>query len=80
MYHWMDSGWAWWWIVPMMVFMLVVVGVIVWALANATRPTAISQPPARSPEDILAERFARGEIDSSDYHERLAALRDHVSH
>ncbi len=80
MYHWMNDGWTWWWMVPMMIFMLAVVGVIVWALANATRGAATPQPPpARSPEDVLAERFARGEIDSAEYHERLTALRDHVA-
>jgi len=29
----------------------------------------------RSPEQILAERFAAGEIDSDEYHQRLDALR-----
>ncbi len=30
---------------------------------------------APSPEQILAERFARGEIDQDEFHERMAALR-----
>lgn len=39
------------------------------------------QPPARPsrpapPEQPLAERFARGEIDEEEYRRRLAALRD----
>lgn len=29
------------------------------------------------PEDLLAERFARGEIDEEEYQRRLAVLRDH---
>ena len=35
-------------------------------------------PPASRPtaEEILAERLARGEIDSDDYRQRLSALRD----
>jgi putative membrane protein len=28
-----------------------------------------------SPEQILAERFARGEIDEDEFHQRMAALR-----
>jgi putative membrane protein len=33
--------------------------------------------PARPPaEQLLAERFARGEIDTAEYRERLAALRN----
>lgn len=29
-----------------------------------------------TPEEILAERFARGEITEQEYHERLAVLQD----
>ncbi len=32
-------------------------------------------PPTRTPEQLLAERFARGEIDDAEYHNRLNALR-----
>jgi putative membrane protein len=32
-------------------------------------------PPAPEPERLLAERFARGEIDESEYHQRLTSLR-----
>ena len=28
-----------------------------------------------SPEEVLAQRFARGEIDEDEYHQRLEALR-----
>jgi putative membrane protein len=33
---------------------------------------------APSPEQLLAARFARGEIDETQYRERLAVLRDHI--
>lgn len=39
------------------------------------------QPPASdasSPEQVLAGRFARGEIDETQYRERVAVLRDHT--
>jgi putative membrane protein len=37
------------------------------------------QPPVpRTPEQVLAERFARGEIDETEYQNRLAVLREHV--
>jgi putative membrane protein len=36
-------------------------------------PTAADRPSA---EQVLADRFARGEIDDQEYRERLAALRD----
>ena len=32
-------------------------------------------PPAPEPERLLAERFARGEIDEDEYHQRLTSLR-----
>lgn len=35
-----------------------------------------SRPPANGdPQQVLAERFARGEIDEEEYHNRLATLR-----
>jgi hypothetical protein len=33
-------------------------------------------PHQRTPEEVLHERFARGEIDSTDYHEKLDALQE----
>lgn len=33
-------------------------------------------PPPSSPEQLLAERYARGEIDDAEYQLRLATLRD----
>lgn len=53
---------------------LVIFGVIVLVrfLARNDRPTA-ARP---IPEQLLAERFARGEIDEHDYHQRLDTLRD----
>ena len=53
---------------------LVIVGVIalVRFLARNDGPTA-ARP---TPEQLLAERFAHGEIDEHDYHQRLDTLRD----
>ncbi|WP_250549451.1 SHOCT domain-containing protein [Pseudonocardia sp. H11422] len=53
---------------------LIILGVIalVRYLARSGRPTA-TRP---TPEQLLAERFARGEIDEQEYHQRLATLRD----
>ncbi len=35
-------------------------------------------PAAMTPEHILAERFARGEIDEQEFRSRMAALREHA--
>lgn len=34
------------------------------------------RPTPPTPEQLLAERFARGEVDQRDYHQRLDTLRD----
>jgi putative membrane protein len=76
--HYWNDGYAWWWMIPMMVVMLAVVGALVWAIVSATRPDqpASSRPP--SPEEVLAQRLAAGEIDTAEYNERLEALRGRV--
>jgi putative membrane protein len=74
MMDWTDSGWSWWWMLPMMTFMAALLGAIAWALLMATRAPKTESPTRPNAEDILNERFARGEIDASDYRERLAAL------
>jgi putative membrane protein len=33
--------------------------------------------PGRRPEDLLAERLARGDIDDEEYRRRVALLREH---
>jgi putative membrane protein len=56
---------------------LAVVGVLVWAILQ-TVPRRRDVTPAaatRSAEAILADRFARGEIDADEYRRRLDALR-----
>jgi putative membrane protein len=78
MMDWGDTGgWAWWWMVPMMMFMIVVIGAAIWAFLASTRSNVSTGQPARpTPEEILNERFARGEIDSAEYRERIDALHD----
>jgi putative membrane protein len=78
MMDWADNGWSWWWMLPMMLFMVVLVGAAIWALVAVTRSDSTTGEAQRpTAEDILNERFARGEIDSIEYHDRLDALRDH---
>jgi putative membrane protein len=69
------SGTAWWWMLPMMFVFLVTVVAVVWALFNTNRAHASQGPASLAPEEVLAHRLARGEIDTAEYHERLEALR-----
>ncbi|MGW4825190.1 SHOCT domain-containing protein [Streptomyces sp. NPDC004227] len=60
---------------------LLVVGII--ALTRYLTGAGRSHPPgesgwgSRRAEDLLAERFARGEIDEDEYKRRLTLLREH---
>jgi putative membrane protein len=75
MMYWSDGGWSWWWMLPMMFFMVLLIGALIWGLA-LTRSAGTPAPSARSqPEDILDERFARGEIDVTEYTDRVNSLR-----
>lgn len=83
--YWND-GWngPWSWIL-MAIMMIMFWGGLVWLVVTLTRRTPHTAPltpglPApntqRAPQDILAERFASGQIDPEDYRQRLQALRD----
>lgn len=57
-------------------WVLLIAGIIALIRYSARPPARTEIPPARAPEQLLAERFARGGIDEDDYHQRLAALRE----
>ena len=74
------SGAGWW----MALMMIVVVAAAVWVIVTFARrngapphPSAIASPlaaPRPTPQEILAERLAHGEIEPDEYSKRLAAL------
>jgi putative membrane protein len=70
------SGWGYALMTVSMVLFwaLVIFGVIALFryLGRSDRSTAIRP----TPEQVLAERFARGDIDEQEYHQRLNTLRD----
>jgi putative membrane protein len=76
-----DWGWGGW--LLMSLTMLAFLALVAWGVFLVWRSTAHphstgpeQQSPVRqSPEEILAERLARGEIDSDEYRARLDALR-----
>lgn len=78
--HW-DGGMGWV-ALSSLVFMLVLIGGVVALIVAALRwsPPSSSrggapEPPRIDPEQILAERFARGEIDEDEYIRRRNTLR-----
>lgn len=71
------SGWGWVATsISAIAFWALAIAVIV-LLARSLRSERAQQPP-KTPEQVLADRFSRGEIDEAEYHDRLAALRRQV--
>lgn len=68
-----DNGWWVVWRIGMLLFWLVVIGFAFWWFRRAGRRRQPSG--AERARDILAERFARGEITADEYHERLEQIR-----
>ncbi|MFE6419032.1 SHOCT domain-containing protein [Streptomyces enissocaesilis] len=80
MMFWYDhdvSGWGWFGMsVGMVLFWALIITALVLVFRAANRPhdhTHTPTPP--TPEQILGERFARGEINEEEYQRRLNALR-----
>lgn len=74
--HWWNDGWSWWNWALMTTAMLAFWAFVAWAVVMLVRsPDRAFGDARRSPEQILAERFAAGEIDAEEYHRRLEALR-----
>lgn len=67
------SGWGW---LGMTLSTVLVVGLLVLGGLLLVRNTRQSERPlaAPSPERLLAERYARGDIDEEEYRRRLATL------
>jgi putative membrane protein len=79
-----DNDFGWWWL-PMTLMMVLFWGVVVWAVValirsrpqpSADHPTepAATAAARPTPQEILGERLARGEIDPDEYHQRLDAI------
>lgn len=82
--NWMwNGGWGWggWLTMTLgaILFFALVIGVVVAAaryLGSAAHGPQTAQP-QRTPSLLLAERFARGEIDADEYQRRVVLLREH---
>jgi putative membrane protein len=75
---WWNDGWgAWWFVMPLVLigFWVAVIWVVVNLLRRRPGPTSTGGARPPSPEEVLAQRYARGEIDDDEYHRRLGTLR-----
>lgn len=73
-----DGGMSWWGWTIMSVFMVGFWALVIWAVVAFVgyfRRGEARPPSDLDPEQILANRFARGEIDAQEYHRRLDTLR-----
>lgn len=75
------SGWMWVWGAALVVGALALVGGLIWAIvATAARTRAAAGPTPPQPTGstparrILDERYARGDLDTEEYRERLQTL------
>jgi len=59
------------------VFWLIIAGVVVWSIRHLELTSPHPAPEREDPNETLAARFARGEIDEDEYASRSRALRAH---
>lgn len=84
MMFWYDHNMGWWgWAgmgIGMVLFWALLIAGIVALVAyiSGDRQIPPGTTPTVSPEQVLAARFARGEISETEYRDRLAVLRDHA--
>lgn len=70
------DGWAWMWVVGSL-FVIGVVVLVVVLVRNSTARTSAGTPPVAmtsTPRQILDERYARGELTTDEYRERVETL------
>lgn len=86
MMFWYDHNMGWWgWGmgIGMVLFWALLIAGIVALIVYTTGDRQDRRIPPQntstpSPEQVLAARFAHGEIDETEYRNRLAVLRDHA--
>ena len=69
----MNGGWGAW-MFGGVVLMVAFWGLVFWAIVSLVRRPARSDTGTRGASEVLAERFARGAIDASEYESRRASL------
>ncbi len=67
------GDWGWGWMMFGWVFMVVLIGLIFWAIRSASWARD-DGPRRKGAEEIVADRYAHGEIDREEYLQRKADL------
>ncbi len=81
MHHWSEamSGWDWFWMITGLVVVCALAAsgfAVAWRyLRQGSRGPAIGPSTRSGAEEVLAQRFARGEIGEDEYWQRVHALR-----
>lgn len=76
MMYWFGNDISGWGYALMIVSMAVFWGLLITGFVLLTRSAGRHESP--NPEQVLAQRFARGEINEAEYRDRLVALRGSV--
>lgn len=79
MMWWPGGGWGWGGGLVMAFVMLAFWGLLIWTVVMLVRHTSGQRGTGPTPEEVLAERFARGEIDEDEYQKRRDVLRRNKS-
>jgi putative membrane protein len=77
-----NGGWAGWLLmtIAMVLFWALIITAVVLIVRYlvSQRPTGTSEGSTRTPEEVLAKRYARSEIDDEEYQRRQAPLRQNT--
>lgn len=73
---WSHGNWSWALWLAMSFSMALFWGLAIWVLLSVFRRDTGATRRDRPAERILAERFARGEVDEDEYRRRVEALRE----
>ncbi|MET0474520.1 MAG: SHOCT domain-containing protein [Mycobacterium sp.] len=83
MMYWYGHDMGWWGYASVAILMAVFWVLVIAAIAAMAKYLVADRPQQRdaffasaSPDDVLAARFARGEINEAEYRDRVAVLRE----
>jgi putative membrane protein len=68
------GGWMWLWGIAMMVLFVILIMWLVRAASGTNTPSSTPKDPTDRAREILAERYARGELTTDEYRERVEQL------